>query len=173
MSEQERTGTDKDRRVGVSVPSTPLDSWFADLLESSYRRFTGGYLSQVARTAPQEVAEWLYASAPFGLLVHDGDAEPRYVYANRTAQQFFGYSWAEFVGMPSRLSAAAADQADRDALLQAVSDRGHVSGYRGLRIAKSGRRFWIENVTMWNLVDAGGVCHGQAAVFATWTEPSA
>jgi hypothetical protein len=75
--------------------------------------------------------------------------------------------------MPSRLSAASADQTDRDALLRAAHDNGHVSGYRGLRIAKSGRRFWIENVTMWNLVDADGVHHGQAAVFPRWTEPGA
>ncbi|MCO6004199.1 MEKHLA domain-containing protein [Actinoallomurus purpureus] len=150
-----------------------MDPWFADLLESSYHRFTGRHLSEVARSTPQEAAEWLYTSAPFGLLAHDGGADPRYTYANRTAQQRFGYSWEEFVGMPSWLSAASADQTDRNALLQATSDSGHVTGYRGLRVAKSGRRFWIEDVTMWNLVDADGVRHGQAAVVPTWTEPSA
>ena len=29
-------------------------------------------------------------------------------------------------------------------LLGSVADKGYARGYRGLRIAKSGRRFWIE-----------------------------
>ncbi|WP_432724122.1 MEKHLA domain-containing protein [Jeongeupia wiesaeckerbachi] len=30
---------------------------------------------------------------------------------------------------------------------------GDASGYRGLRIAQSGRCFWIENLTVWRLLD--------------------
>ena len=48
---------------------------------------------------------WLYEHAPFGLLAHDTSADPRFVYANSTAQGCFGYAWEEFVGLPSRLSA--------------------------------------------------------------------
>lgn len=67
--------------------------------------------------------------------------------------------------MPSRRSAEPVRQQDRDALIAAVSEHGFVRGYRGVRIASSGRRFWIEDVTMWNLLDADG-CHlGQAALF--------
>jgi hypothetical protein len=55
-------------------------------------------------------------------------------------------------------------------LLDAVRRDGYVSGYRGIRIAKSGRRFWIEDGTVWQLIDAGGVYRGQAAMFATWRD---
>jgi hypothetical protein len=39
-----------------------------------------------------------------------------------------------------------------------------------MRITKSGRRFWIEDVTMWNLVDDDGIRRGQAAVFLRWPD---
>ncbi|MFI1052747.1 MEKHLA domain-containing protein [Streptomyces griseoruber] len=68
------------------------------------------------------------------------------------------------------LSAAPEGQSDRAAFVRSVAERGYTSGYRGLRIAESGRRFWIEDVTMWNLVDADGSHHGRAAVFRSWTD---
>jgi hypothetical protein len=39
-----------------------------------------------------------------------------------------------------------------------------------MRISKSGRRFWIEDGTVWDLVDDDGAHHGQAAVFHTWSD---
>ncbi|MGV9383648.1 MEKHLA domain-containing protein [Nonomuraea sp. NPDC003707] len=72
---------------------------------------------------------------------------------------------AEFVGLPSRLSAEPDRREDRRALLDAVRRDGFATGYRGQRIAKSGGRFWIEDVTMWNLVDGDGLLVGQAATF--------
>jgi hypothetical protein len=35
-------------------------------------------------------------------------------------------------------------------------------------VARSGRRFRIENGVIWQLLDAHGKCHGQAAVFDSW-----
>ncbi|WP_437377230.1 MEKHLA domain-containing protein [Inquilinus limosus] len=40
-----------------------------------------------------------------------------------------------------------------------------MTSYRDLRVAKSGRRFWIENATVWRLIDEAGTLHGQAATF--------
>ena len=144
------------------------DDSFAQLLLSSYRRLTGTPLFPSEPAG--DTARRLYENAPFGLLAHDTGADPIFIYANRTAQQCFEYSWAEFVRLPSRLSAAAEGQSDREKFVRSVTEHGYASGYRGLRIAKSGRRFWIEDVTMWNLVDADGTHHGQAAVFRSWTE---
>jgi hypothetical protein len=45
-----------------------------------------------------------------------------------------------------------------------------VSGYQGRRIAKSGRRFLIQDVTVWNLVDADGILRGQAALIRRWSD---
>ena len=141
------------------------DAWFASLLIDSYQRLLGMDLCPPGWATLSGAASWLYEEAPFALLAHDASADPLFVYANRTAQQCFGYTWEEFIGLPSRLSAAAATQQDREALLAAVNDHGYVDGYQGFRQHKDGRIFRIEEVCMWNLTDADGSHHGQAAMF--------
>jgi len=61
-----------------------------------------------------------------------------------------------------------ANREERQCLLDAVNRHGFATGYRGLRIAKSGRRFWIENVTVWQLIDRCGFLHGQGEVYRQW-----
>jgi hypothetical protein len=144
-------------------------SWFSALLLESHRRFVGAPLAPLVpldELPGDAAARWLYDEAPFGLLAHDGAKDPRFIYANRTAQRRFEYGWDDFVGLPSRLSALPDAQEDRDALLRAVSENHAATGYRGARVSRTGRRFWIENVTMWDLIDGDGATHGQAAVSA-------
>jgi PAS domain S-box-containing protein len=139
-----------------------------ELLLASHRRLLGRDLAMEA-PAGVDPALWLYEQAQFCLLAHDGGADPRFVYANRSAQRCFEYAWHELVGLPSRLSAAPEAHAERAQLLSSVAQRGCAEGYRGLRVGKSGRRFWIENVSVWNLVDAQGRSHGQAATYRSTT----
>jgi PAS domain S-box-containing protein len=136
------------------------DPEFFELLTGSYARLVGAPLVPGERGAA-----WLYQQAPFAVLAHNTDADPRFIYANKAAQDCFGYTWEEFMALPSRLSAEVAEQPERQRLLEAVTRNGFMSGYRGLRIAKSGRRFWIEDGVVWQLLDAGGVSRGQAATF--------
>ena len=132
-------------------------------LEDSHRRLVGERLVPV--DGPVEVRRrWLYEEAPFGVLAHDGGDDPLFVYANRTAQRWFGYAWDAFVGIPSRRSAGPEAQEDRDRLLADVARDGWADGYRGVRIAASGRPFWVEDVRMWNLLGDGGEYRGQAAL---------
>ncbi|HZE30589.1 MAG TPA: MEKHLA domain-containing protein [Actinoallomurus sp.] len=143
------------------------DVAFAELLAGSHERVVG------TRILPEdlagvEAARWLYGEAPFGLLAHDTSADPRFVYANATAQKRFEYSWEEFTGLPSRLSAEADNREKRQEFMDGVLRQGYVSGYRGVRIAKSGRRFWIEDTTVWNLLDRDGTLRGQAALIRGW-----
>jgi MEKHLA domain len=77
--------------------------------------------------------------------------------------------WSAFVGMPSRLSAEPLLREERSRLLERVSRDGFIADYAGIRIAASGRRFRIERAVVWNLIDADGTCHGQAATFDCWT----
>jgi hypothetical protein len=142
--------------------------WVAMLLDS-HRRLLGRELPGQADGRPS--ADWLYHHAPFCVVAHDGNSDPRFVYANLAAQRCFEYPWDQFVGLRSRLSAPAPERDERDALLASVAARGCAEGYRGLRIARSGRRFWIENVTVWNVHDADGRCRGQAAAYLT-TSPA-
>ena len=140
------------------------DQDFFAVLTDSYARRLGTPL------VPEGAgAAWLYGQAPFAVLAHDGGADPRFVYANRTAQACFGYSRDELIGLPSRLSAEAPEQAERQRLLDAVTRDGVTRGYRGLRIAKDGRRFWIERAVVWQ-IDRDGVTVGQAATFSEWRD---
>ena len=91
-------------------------------------------------------------------------------FANRAAQACFEYSWDELTALPSRLSAEAPNRQERQALLDKVAAQGYATGYRGLRIARSGRRFWIEDGIVWQLIDAAGVLQGQAATFSSWRD---
>ncbi len=77
-------------------------------------------------------------------------ARPQYrsrsaLHANKAAQACFEYGWDEITSLPSRLSAERVDREERQKLLDEVARQGFAAGYSGLRIAKSGRRFWIED----------------------------
>ena len=142
-----------------------IDPAFFALLTESYARLVGAPLVQ-----PGSDAGWLYRDAPFAVLAHDTSADPRFIYANKTAQACFGYSWDEFLALPSRLSAAPQDRAERQTLLDAVTRDGFHTGYRGLRVGKGGRRFLMENGVVWELIDRAGERHGKAATFASWRD---
>jgi hypothetical protein len=146
-------------------PAAALDPDFVTLLTTSYARAVGAPL-----VAAGQDAAWLYNDAPFALLAHNTEADPRFIYANRTAQACFEYPWRDFITLPSRLSAEAPNRDERQRLLDAVARNGFISDYRGLRIARSGRRFWIEGGTVWELIDATGQRRGQAAIFRSWTD---
>jgi hypothetical protein len=139
--------------------SLRLDEGFAALLAGSFLRLLGRALGEATDAA------FLYREATFCLLAHDGAADPCFIYANEAAQVCFGYGWDEFLGLPSRLSAEAPERGERERLLEAVKAQGFIENYRGVRIAKSGRRFLIEDAVVWELVDEAGVRHGQAAMF--------
>jgi MEKHLA domain len=110
------------------------DPEFFALLTGSYARLVG------AQLVPQgKDAEWLYGEAPFAVVAHNSEPDPKFIYATRCAQACFEYSWEEFISLPSRFSAEAPDRAERQALLDVVAQNGFMSGYRGIRVAKSGR----------------------------------
>lgn len=149
----------------IAAPRTAdrrTDPEFFTLLTASHARLVGASL-----VAPDRDADWLYRDAPFVVLAHDTRADPHFIYANRAAQACFGYSWEEFLTLPSRLSAESEEQAERQALLDRVHHDGFISGYRGVRIAKSGQRFIMEDGVVWELIDTHGTRHGQAATFSS------
>lgn len=141
---------------------TTREAPFADLLAGSYAKLVGEPLVPEG-VAGDAAAAWLY-EAPFGLLAHDTSPDPVFIYANRAAQERFEYSWDEFVGLPSRLLAGGQDRETRRVFLDSVLRRGYADDYRGLRVAKSGRRFWIEETTVWNLISPESALVGQAAL---------
>lgn len=144
-----------------------FDTAHAGLLRSSYHRWTGRSLLP-ASTAEQDLAQALF-DADFALVSHGIEADPVFNYGNAIALRLFEMDWAAFTQLPSRLSAEPISQAARDALMEKVMAQGFVDDYRGTRVSASGRRFVIEQATIWNLVDDEDHYHGQAAKFDYWT----
>jgi len=122
--------------------------------------------------SPIEQAQILF-EAPFAVVSHhaaNAGEEPIFNYGNRTALELFAMTWEEFTCLPSRLSAEPVHQAERARLFERVRTQGYIDDYRGVRIASTGRRFWIENATVWTLYDEAGQLYGQAALFDNWKD---
>lgn len=130
-------------------------------IDAAYQRLHGkGIGADLHRGDESGRLRWLHAEAPFALLAHDAAADPRFIYVNAAARHAFGYSEEEFIGLPSRLSADADAQTDRDAILASVRERGYAIGYAGTRITRDGRHFRIERGELWQLDEP----EGQAAL---------
>lgn len=127
------------------------------LLADSFERVTGQRLPADALT--------LY-SAPFALVSHGTQADPVFNYANVYAQRLFGYSWDEFITLPSRLSAREPERDERARLLELVTLQGYIGDYCGVRVRRDGTLFRISHATVWKVLDAQGVVRGQAAMFS-------
>jgi hypothetical protein len=137
------------------------------LLLRSFRHCLGWNLVD-NHLSPAEQARELFL-APFVVVSHDTAPDPVFNYANQAALTLFAMSWEEFTTLPSRQSAPPLHRNERARLLAAVTGQGYIADYRGLRIAKTGQRFVMEDGIVWNVRDAAGRPYGQAATFSRWT----
>jgi PAS domain-containing protein len=161
--------TGPTKPFGSALMDHARNPQFFDLLVGSYRRLAGAEPPFLPPGVPRD-ADWLYAQARSCVLAHNTDPDPRFIYANKAAQSLFEYSWDEFMTLPSRLSAEAPRREERQRLLDTVARDGFTAGYTGIRIAKSGRRFRIEDGVLWQLREPDGALRGVAATFATWQD---
>ena len=151
-------------------------------LIDSFKRATGRTLLPPGLSisdAPRALFE-----APFVVVSHGTEADPVCNYGNAAALALWGLDWEAFTQLPSRKSAAdVADvQAERAEALKKAAAAGAVDGgYTGVRVTSAGRRFRLENATLWGvstpkgegLEGEQGKGLGQAATFATitWLDP--
>ena len=138
------------------------------LLQISYEKFVGSRLGvSIDSSSPTAFASGLF-NAPFVVLSHNTEPDPVFNYANQAAMDLFEMDWPTITRLPSRKSAEPINQADRDRLLAAVTSQNFIDDYSGVRISATGRRFFIPQATVWNLVDETGEFRGQAATFQEW-----
>ncbi len=136
------------------------------LIARSLKHWTGRELL-VGSFPATELAENIFR-APFILVSHGTETDPVLNYGNAAALALWEMSWAELTRTPSRLTAEAPNREERARLLAAVTNRGFIDDYSGVRISKSGRRFRIARATVWNLLDENEHYSGQAAMFSHW-----
>ncbi|TAK97818.1 MAG: MEKHLA domain-containing protein [Verrucomicrobia bacterium] len=146
--------------------SSPWVVQHTQTLARSLRHWTGRDLLPGV-SEPAVLAQKVFA-APFVLVSHGTEADPVLNYGNRAALELWEMSWAELTRTPSRLTAEAPNREERARLLAAVTARGFIDDYSGVRISKSGRRFRIARATVWNLLTEDGKPCGQAAMFERW-----
>ncbi len=89
------------------------------------------------------------------IVAHGSQADPVFFYGNQLALSCFELDFAAFTRLPSRYSAEPLLREERDALLARVHERGFIDDYAGVRVSATGRRFRIEQATVWNLFDGG------------------
>lgn len=137
------------------------------LLCDSLHALTGRDLVE-PRLTPAARAKQIF-HAPFIVLSHNNDPDPVLTYANMAGLKLFEMDWNMLVMTRSRYTAEAPVREERENLLRQVSEHGFIDDYAGVRVSATGRRFRIEQATVWNLSDLSGNCRGQAATFSRWT----
>jgi hypothetical protein len=138
----------------------------SQILALCFKRFTGRNLLP-GNFSATELAQKLF-EAPFVVVSHGTEADPILNYGNHSALTLWEMSWEEFTSTPSRLTAETPNREERARVLDAVTRRGFVDDYSGVRISKSGRRFEISRATIWNLISKDGAPCGQAAMLPQW-----
>lgn len=139
-------------------------------LADSYYRWTGQTLLPTVGLLtldPMALAMGLY-NAPFALLSHGNETDPILNYGNQVVLGLWQTTWDDLTQMPSRLTAEPMEREERAKLLAQAQAQGYIEGYQGVRVARSGRRFWIENAQIWTVFDSQGQICGQGARFSKW-----
>lgn len=153
----------KRMHMNWQEPSTIAQT---QLIARSLKHWTGRDLWP-GNLPPAEFAERVF-HAPFVLVSHGTETDPVLNYGNQPALTLWEMSWDEITRTPSRLTAEAPNREERARLLAAVTARGFIDDYSGIRISKTGRRFRIQQATVWNLLGENGNDAGQAAMFSQW-----
>lgn len=151
------------------VEEHPTPTATLNLLDNAYRYWTGGGLP-CTLIEPRSRAAWIHRESPYGLVFHNNDDDPLFIYGNERALSCFKYSREIFYGMPSRFSASAVDREARQALLKSVTTSGIAWGYNGYRVDRHGHPFMIYDGVVWEVLNDTGKRLGQAALF--WLQPA-
>ncbi|MDM9381334.1 MEKHLA domain-containing protein [Chlorogloeopsis sp. ULAP01] len=125
-----------------------------------------GYSLLDVNGSPEKIAQALF-QAPFVLASHDTQADPILNYGNCKALELWELSWEEFTRMPSRRTAQQMLQQERGRRLTDTVTRGY-SKFPAIRITSTGKRFQIEEVILWNVLDEDERYCGQAAMFSNY-----
>ena len=153
--------------LDATVWQQPQIIRWSKILADNYHQLLGENLIDSVAT-PEQLSQALFY-APFVLVSHGTQADPIFNYGNQTALQLWSLSWSEFTQTPSASVTEPNEIEDRALMLKQAAEQGYIENYQGTRTAKTGKKFRIERVKLWNLTDESGRKCGQAATFPSWT----
>jgi hypothetical protein len=139
----------------------------SQLLCQSFQHWTGDSLIDIVDN-PILLSEKLFF-APFVVVSHGIESDPIFNYGNQMALKLWQMEWEDFTCLPSRLSAEPVEQSEREMMLKQSLAQGLITNFKGIRISSKSERFFIEDGTIWSLLDAQNQRCGQAAMFMHWT----
>ena len=134
------------------------------ILLGNLKKWTGFDLAEEFGISKDELGKGIF-EAEFCLLSSDLSADPILNYGNQKAIDLWEMPWEELTSTRSRDTAKSDNQSDRDELMRRVNENNFVTGYSGMRVSKTGREFFIKDVTIWNLFADDGAPYGRAAWF--------
>jgi hypothetical protein len=140
--------------------------WTQSLLDSYVRLVKQELITREG--TPQEQAERLFTS-PMVVASHGLEKDPILNYGNQAALDLWEMDWEQFTQTPSRLTAEPVNRDERARMLAQAKTHGYINDYRGIRISRSGKRFFVERATVWTIQKPDGTPLGQAAMFSSWT----
>jgi hypothetical protein len=136
------------------------------LILNSYKKLLGKEL--IDRTGTElEQSQRLFQS-PFAVFSHNTETDPIYNYANQIGLDLWEMSWDELCQTPSRTTTEPLLREERQKLLDETTKKGYFTNYEGVRISRTGKRYKISDITVWNLTDNDQNYCGQAATFSQW-----
>ena len=140
--------------------------WTQHLLDSYARLVEEELVLREGKSIEQ--AERLFTS-PFVVASHGLEDDPILNYGNQAALDLWEMEWKQFTQTPSRLTAEPVNREERARMLEQARTQGYISDYKGIRISRSGKRFLVEQATVWTIKKPDGTPIGQAATFSHWT----
>jgi hypothetical protein len=129
----------------------------------SYRRWAGEELLQLPPGADDAARARALFDAPIAVLAHDRQPDPLCVYANAAALAAFELTLADAPAFATSRTVEPAARDERVAALARAEEAGLLSGYSGVRVSTTGRRFQIHDGRIWTVLDDDGRRVGQAA----------
>ena len=151
-------------------PTPPAEPWLSPDMQRQAARLARSFQHWTGRSFVEpgdetEIAARLFEHPSMVLSLAEG---PTYNYGNRRAMELFELDWHQILKMVGDESAEPEMQQERTEALREALRKGFISGYGGMRISSRGRRFRIEDGTLFAVLDEDGERCGVAAVVPRW-----
>lgn len=139
---------------------------WTQIILNSYKKLLGKDLIARDLNEIEQSKSLFYAS--FAVFSHGTEKDPIYNYGNLTGLNLWERNWEELTKTYSRQTTEPNLREERQELLNETTSQKYVTNRQAIRISKTGKKYQINDVTVWNLFDKNDKYCGQAATFSDW-----
>jgi hypothetical protein len=139
---------------------------WSQIILNSYQQLLGKELINRNGNPREEAKQLFYA--PMIVLSHNSDPDPLYNYANLQGLKLWEMTWEELITTPSKSTTEPILREKRDKFLAETTTKGYITNYQGIRVSRTGKKYKIKDVIVWNLTNEEDQYCGQGATFSRW-----